>query len=170
MILPLVIDHFYLVTYIIGHFIHSIRLFDLVSNRTYVVCVNFIHKWRDLQFKVDSEREIFFRYFSWQFYLLSEFLAENAEEILFVFCFDVWLGARTLALRRISQHTTQTAVTSILLGTHNNEKQFICPLISSHYLTASWNNGPKNEKYNTMNRNELLSFYESIMGTTAATR
>ena len=26
---------------------------------TYVVCVTFIHKWRDLQFKADSERQIF---------------------------------------------------------------------------------------------------------------
>ena len=29
---------------------------DLVSHTIYVVCVNFIHKWWDLQFKVDSER------------------------------------------------------------------------------------------------------------------
>ena len=40
------------------------------------------------------------------FNLLSEFLPEIAEDILFVFCFDVWSGARTLALRLISQHTT----------------------------------------------------------------
>ena len=40
------------------------------------VCVNFIHKWRDLQFKLDSERQISLRNFSWQFYLLSEFLPE----------------------------------------------------------------------------------------------
>ena len=31
---------------------------------------------------------------------------EIAEEILFAFCFDVWPGARTLAFRLISQHTT----------------------------------------------------------------
>ena len=29
--------------------------YDLASHTTYVVCVNFIHKWRDIQFKVDSE-------------------------------------------------------------------------------------------------------------------
>ena len=42
----------YLHTYIIGP--------GLVSHTTYVVCVNFIHKWQDLQFKIDSERQIFF--------------------------------------------------------------------------------------------------------------
>ena len=52
-------------TYIIGHYNPSARIIDLVSNTTYVVCVNFIHKWRDLHFKVDSERQIFLRNFSW---------------------------------------------------------------------------------------------------------
>ena len=46
-------------TYIIGHYNPSVRIIDLVSHTTYVVCVNFIHKWRNLQFKVDSERQIF---------------------------------------------------------------------------------------------------------------
>ena len=32
--------------------------YDLASHTTYVVCVNFIHKWRNLQFKLDSERQI----------------------------------------------------------------------------------------------------------------
>ena len=32
-------------------------------------------------------------------------------------------------------------VPPILLGTHNNEKQFICPLKSSLLLKASCNNG-----------------------------
>ena len=46
-------------TYIIGHYNPSVRIIDLVSHTTYVVCFNFIHKWRDLKFKVDSERQIF---------------------------------------------------------------------------------------------------------------
>ena len=41
-------------TYIIGYYSPSVRIIDLVSHTTYVVCVNFIQKWRDLQFKVDS--------------------------------------------------------------------------------------------------------------------
>ena len=67
---------------------------DLVSRTTYVVCVNFTHKWRELQFKIVSERQIFLRKCSWQFYLLSEFLPDIAEEIL-VFCFEFepWLYA-----------------------------------------------------------------------------
>ena len=56
----------------------------------------------DLQFKVDSERQILLETFHGNFYLLSEFLleicwGEVAKEILFVFYFDVWSGARTLA-------------------------------------------------------------------------
>ena len=45
--------------YIIGHYNPSVRLIELVSHTTCVVCFNFIHKWRDLQFKVDFERQIF---------------------------------------------------------------------------------------------------------------
>ena len=47
-------------TYIIGYYNPSVRIIDLVFHTTYVVCVNFIHNnWGDLQFKVDSERQIF---------------------------------------------------------------------------------------------------------------
>ena len=45
--------------------------YNLDSHTTYVVCVNFIHKWPDVQFKVDSEQQIyllFLRNFSMQFY------------------------------------------------------------------------------------------------------
>ena len=48
----------------------------LVDYTTNVVCVNFIHKWQDLQFKVDSERYIL-KNLSWQYSLLGEFLARN---------------------------------------------------------------------------------------------
>ena len=97
-------------TYIIGHYNPSVRIIDLVSHTTYVVCVNFIHKWRDLLFKVDSKRQIFWETFHGSFKLLSEFITEIcweeiAEEILFVFRFDVWPGTRTLAFRLISRHT-----------------------------------------------------------------
>ena len=46
-------------TDIVGHYNPSFRIIDLVSHTTYVVCVNFIHKWWDIQFKVDSEWQIF---------------------------------------------------------------------------------------------------------------
>ena len=99
-------------TCVIRHCNPSVRIIVMVSYATYVLCVNFIHKWRDLQFKVDSKRHIFLRNFSWQFYLFSEVLPEICREeivkvILFVFYFDVWPGVRTLALRLISQHTTR---------------------------------------------------------------
>ena len=56
---------YYIHTYIIGHYNPSVNIIDPVSHITYVVCVNFVHKWRDLQFKIDSERQTF-----------SEFLPE----------------------------------------------------------------------------------------------
>ena len=40
--------------HIIGHYNPSVR-----SQTNYVVRVNFVHKFRDLQFKVDTERQIF---------------------------------------------------------------------------------------------------------------
>ena len=63
-------------TYIIVHYNLSVRNIDLVSHTTNFVCVNFIHKWRELQFKVDSERQIYLKNFSWQLYLLLEFSPE----------------------------------------------------------------------------------------------
>ena len=55
---------------------HFSQDYDLASCAIYVVWVNFIHKWRDLQFKVDSERQILGKLFHGNFYLLSEFLPE----------------------------------------------------------------------------------------------
>ena len=87
----LILADMYIHTYIIGHHNPSVRIIDLVSHTTYVVCVNFIHKWRNLQFKVDSERQVFFwETFHGNFYLLSELLPEICweeivEEIFFVF-------------------------------------------------------------------------------------
>ena len=50
--------------------------YGLASHTIHVVCANFIRVWRDLQFNVDSEQQIFEKLFSWQFYLLSELLPE----------------------------------------------------------------------------------------------
>ena len=73
--------HTYIITYIIGHYNPSVRIIDLVSHTTYVVCVIFILKRWGVQSKVDFERQIEndddeMRNFSWKFYLLSEFLPE----------------------------------------------------------------------------------------------
>ena len=60
--------------------------YDLALNTTYVVCVNFIHEWRDLQFKADSERQSFkdfhynLRVFVWS--LLSD---SRRRSIFFIF-------------------------------------------------------------------------------------
>ena len=72
----------------------------------------FIHKWRDLQFKVDSERQIFFfeKLFMAILFILSvlarNLLRENRQRNIFIFCSDVGPEAQTLAFRLISQNTT----------------------------------------------------------------
>ena len=67
-------------TYLIGHYNPSVRIVNLISHTTYVVCVNFIHKWRDLQFKVDSERQIFFwETFHSNFIYFQSFCQKSAE-------------------------------------------------------------------------------------------
>ena len=68
--------------YGIHTYIHSWPLqpfsqdFGLISHTAQVVYATFIREWRDQQFNVDSERQIFLGTSSWQCYLLSEFLPE----------------------------------------------------------------------------------------------
>ena len=73
-------------SYIIVHYTPLVKIIDLVSHTTHVVCVSFMH-------------------------LLSEFLPEICweeivEKTLLVFCFDVWSEVRILILRSLSQHTS----------------------------------------------------------------
>ena len=76
---------------------------NYLSNQTWAKCYHTRNK-QDLQFKVDSERQIFLeKLFMAGLFLLSEFFAEICweeivAEILFIFRFDVWPGARTLAI------------------------------------------------------------------------
>ena len=109
---------FYTHTYIIGHYIASVRIIDLVTHITYVVCVNFIHKWPDRLKSTPNDR-FFKKLFMTILFTLKVFARnllreEIAEEILFVFRFGVWSGTRSLAFRLISQHAPyQTMATSI---------------------------------------------------------
>ena len=88
---------------------HQVRIIDLVSHITYVcVCINFIDKWRDLQFKVDSKRQIFLRNFSWQFCFDSQSICQESAEsksqkifFFLLFHFNAWPWIRTQALRLI---------------------------------------------------------------------
>ena len=121
-------------TYIIGHYNLSVRIFDLVAHTTYVVCVNFIHKWcAKLGWVVMTNYVCMYqflfgpvcgtyslksilndRFFEKLFMAVSifsqSFCQISAEEILegilFVFCFNVWPGTWTLTLCPISLHTT----------------------------------------------------------------
>ena len=65
-------------TYMISHYNLSVRIIDLVSHTTYFMCVNFIYKWRDLEFKVDSERQIFWETFHGNF-IYSQSFCQKSE-------------------------------------------------------------------------------------------
>ena len=65
--------HNYIHTYIIGHYNLSVRITDLISHTAYVVCDNFIYKWRDLKSKVDSEQQIFSEAFHGNFIYFQSF-------------------------------------------------------------------------------------------------
>ena len=79
---------FQCLTYIIRHYNPSASIIDLVSHTTYAVYINFMHKWTDLQFKVDSERQIFFffeKLFVEKLFTLK-FFARNPRRGKIFFC------------------------------------------------------------------------------------
>ena len=58
------------------HYNPSARIIDPVSHTTYVG-VNFIHKWLDLQFKANSERQTFWETFHGNFYFILRVFGRN---------------------------------------------------------------------------------------------
>ena len=67
-------------TYIHNWSLHpSARIIDPGSHTSYVVCGNFIHKWWDLQFKIDSDRQIFWETCHGNFILTLSFCQKSAE-------------------------------------------------------------------------------------------
>ena len=96
-------------TYIISHYNSSVTIIDLVSRTNYNVYVLFLYISGGTSNLKSIQNDRFF----WKTYhckiIYSQSSAgicwvEIAEEILFVFRFDVWPGTRTLAFRLISQH------------------------------------------------------------------
>ena len=104
-------------TYIIGRYNPSARIIDRVSHNIYIVCVNLIHKWRDLQFKVNSERQIFEKLFMAILFTLRVFarnlLKGNRRRNTFSILF--WCLARTTLLNR--PRRLQTDENQIFLST-----------------------------------------------------
>ena len=73
---------------------HFSQKYDLACHTTNVVCINFIYKWPDLQFNIDSERQIFKKLFSWQVYLILEILPEICGEVTAVWMTDLVYESR----------------------------------------------------------------------------
>ena len=64
------------------------QVYDLDSNTTYLVCVNFFHTWRQLQFKVNCKLESFEKLFHGNFIFAPTVFTRNLlrrirEEIVF---------------------------------------------------------------------------------------
>ena len=94
----------YIHTYKIGLYNHSVRTIDLVSYTTYVTCVNFIQKWRNLEFKVGSKRQILllFCFLFWENFhgnfIYSHSLCQKSPKeyfLYFVLIFGRWLDQHT---------------------------------------------------------------------------
>ena len=64
-------------TYIIGHYNPLVRIIDLVSHTAYVVCVNFIHKWRGTYSLKSTPNDRFFENLLWQFIFTLRVFARN---------------------------------------------------------------------------------------------
>ena len=76
--------------------------YGLFSHTTHIMCVNFIREWRDLQFNVDSERQIFEKLFHGRFIYSQSFCQKSAErkspkKYFSYLIFDDWPGIRTQA-------------------------------------------------------------------------
>ena len=67
-------------TYLIDHYNPSVRIIEIVSHITCVVCVNFIHKGRHLQFKVVAGQNIFFVKFFMATFIYSQSLCQKYAE------------------------------------------------------------------------------------------
>ena len=101
--------HIYIHTYIFGHYNPSVRIIDLVSHTTYVVCVNFLYISGGTYSLKSTPNETFFeKLFMAILFTLRVFVRNHLRgyrrRILFVFRFDVWPGTSgqtTSALRLI---------------------------------------------------------------------
>ena len=73
------------------------QAYGLASHTTHVVCVNFICEWRDLQFNVDSERQILRNFFMAGLFTFRVFARnlKSPKKYFSYFIFDDWTGIRT---------------------------------------------------------------------------
>ena len=98
--------------YIIGHYNPSVRIINLVSHTTYVVCVIFLYISGGTYSLKSIPNDRFFEKLFMAILFTHRVFARNLlrgnrrKNTFSYFCFDDWPGARTLAFRLISQHTT----------------------------------------------------------------
>ena len=67
-------------TYITGHYNPSVRIIDLVSHNTYVVCVNFIHKWRGTYSLKSTPNDRFFKKLFMAIFIYSHSICQKSAE------------------------------------------------------------------------------------------
>ena len=109
-------SNMYLQTYIHNWPLQSFSQdYGLAFFTTYVVYVNFIHEWRDLQFNVGSERQILFMpdLFTLRVFARNLLRGILRRNIFFIFSSYAWPGIRTRALRLIA-NTLPTGLRRLL--------------------------------------------------------
>ena len=103
----------YIDTYIIGHYKPFSQDYKLVSNTTYVVFVLILSTSGGTYSLKSISNNRFLRNFSWQFYLLSEFLPEIYwEEAVIEFFFHISFSSRYL------NYGLKVFARSLLRGSH----------------------------------------------------
>ena len=97
---------------IIGHCNPTVRIINLVFHTTYVVRVFILYiNGGTYSLKLIPNDRVFEKLFIAILFTLRVFVrnllkGNRRRNTFFVFRFDMWLGARALALRLTSQHTT----------------------------------------------------------------
>ena len=105
------------ITYIIGYCNPSVRIIDLVSHITYVVCVNFMHKWRNIQLKAKNLWKIFMGIFIYS----QSFCQKNPRLIN---CHDVIDVFRSTAIVFL-EHFLRPIDTSLTNCVGSNANKFL---------------------------------------------
>ena len=98
---PILLLHIHIHTYIIGHYNTPVSITTQLLTRLMLCALIFIREWRDLQFKVDSERQIFGKLFIAILFILIVFVRNLLKGnrlrniFVFIFRFDVSPGIQT---------------------------------------------------------------------------
>ena len=114
------------------------QAYDLATHTTHIVCVNFIRKWWDLQFNVDSEQQIFEKLSHGRFIYSQSFCQKSAEskspkKYFSYFIFDDWFASNK-PTHYILDHGD---FRSLIIASKIKANMCLVSLYCTHYLKCS---------------------------------